>query len=241
MGERRLIGSRRRRHTVPKSLSWAMLAVALLIAGCGNSGESANVGNRHGGTDGFVALFGGSTADYEPARSPADLAASSDLVFSGSLEGFAKGRTYVYPGNEGSVPTVVMQARADKLLKGDLPEGSDGSVYIEIFGASDPAEWERRMPATAQAILYLAPLPTDATQAYPGSKIADDGASPPAGQPLFVATTPEGFFLEDRTSRSVIQPMDATAFPHTSLDQFQPDATEFPESRPDPTLGGGAG
>src|SRR5206468_3424580 len=121
-----------------------------------------------------------------------------------------------------------------------LPSNSAGKVYIELLGVAKPDLYDRYVPQSAAVILYLTQLPPTGV-APAGVPITNDGTGHPSDQPLFTTTNPQGFLLEDKASGSVREMQDAAEFPHTTLNDFMPNAKSFPP-RTESTLppGGGA-
>lgn len=225
-------------------------AVALGVAGAlivfGSDDDSSQVG--------LSSLFSaGGEADYEPADSPRELAQTLEtypdlkgqIGVRGSVAGFEAGRTYEYVDDPPGIPTVVLALAVDEVLLGELPEGSDGRVYVEVeVLGSEVSEavktFEGSLPPGTEILAYLAPA--GAKGPYPGTKIENDGAGHPPGQPLFRIYTPQGLYVADAVNGDVVQPEEDTVFPNSSLNDFEPSAEAFPpgEFNADVTLSSSA-
>jgi hypothetical protein len=235
-------GTARRGRTTTRARALAAAVTAAL--GVGAALLIFGSGDRNDGGDAaqLSALFSaGGDASYEPAASPAELASmlqdypdlKGQLVARGTVAGFADGRTYVYPDDPPATPTVVMQISVDEVLLGDLPSESDGSVYVEFDSTSGSGDglaqaFEESIPKGTETVVYLAPVDGDGP--YPGTKIENDGAGHPPGQPLFRIFSPQGLYLADPGTGDVIQPGESTVFAGASLDELEPSARAFPPS-----------
>lgn len=223
------------------------LAAALVLLPSGDGG-----GGTQAETPPLAALLGGGVPDYDPARSPADVASKlaeypnldGQLVAKGTIESFDAGRIYEFADPD-SQPTIVMRLDVDQVLQGELPAGSEGSVFVEFDGTvveeTDElvSSLEKGLPRGTPVLAYLAQLAPSGV--YPDVKITNEGAGVPAGQPIFEVFTPQGLYLEDPASGTITQPQESTEFPDANLEDLEPSAEEFPPSRIDPSLGGGAG
>lgn len=178
---------------------------------------------------GVVAAFSaGGTSNYEPARGPFDLSVKSDLVVAGSFAGFQKGPIF---GRSADAPdafsTVIGEFDVDRVVRGTLPDNSEGTVYLLEFG-SDPALFEDLIPKDAPALLFLQLLPPE--ELTPGAPVQDADTGRPPGQPTFASTTPQGVLFE--IGDSVIQPSEGTEYPNQELERFESKQLTFPEGIP---------
>jgi hypothetical protein len=117
-------------------------------------------------------------SDYEPAATPAVLAARVDAVVRGTIVGVEPGQSYApTPESDAVIATSVIEVAVSQVLVGNRSLVFSGSVYIEV------------------------PHP-----AYVGTGTSGEGEGPvvPFDHAAFAATVPIGvegaFFLEDRTA-----------------------------------------
>jgi hypothetical protein len=135
--------------------------------------------------------FGGISHDYNPFHSPEELAAASQVIVQGTVEGVRKGRTGT------GLRSVVLIVHTDRVLKGELPQSNDGNVYVELRGANspDPLYFSKAFPTGAAAIAYMVPAwdgtPSEGTDAT----IDNPNAGRPDGQALFM-TPQQGLILQ---------------------------------------------
>jgi hypothetical protein len=207
----------------------SVLAVAVLLAfgwvsGCGSSDSPDGSVSR------FAELFRGQTADYNVAGTPVDLAARSDLVIQGHIDGFNPGRVHGTSASDpGALSTVTMRVSVDSTLKGAVPRGADGQIFIEMWpsGNAESSVLEAAAPKDDPMLLYLTELPA---KLGPFDEIVDVDAGRPAGQPLFGFTTPQGMLIEDDAANAVTALLEGAEYRGTSLSDFLPSRSDFPEN-----------
>ncbi|MEV5053006.1 hypothetical protein [Arthrobacter sp. LAR12-1-1.1] len=138
-----------------------------------------------------LAAFGRITYDYEPFRSPAALAAASQVIVRGAVVGVRKGRVGT------GIHSIVLILRADTAIKGGLPQGSDGNVYLELNGArsSDPLYFLKAFPKGAAAVAYMVPAGDGTPREGTDVTVENPMAGRPDGQALFMAP-PQGLVLQ---------------------------------------------
>lgn len=138
-----------------------------------------------------LAAFGGVSSDYNPFHSPEEIAAASQVIVQGTVEGVRKGRTGT------GLRSVVLIVHTDRVVKGELPRGNDGNVYVELRGANspDPLYFKKALPKGAAVVAYMVPAwdgtPSEGTDAT----IDNPNAGRPDGQALFM-TPKQGLVLQ---------------------------------------------
>ena len=147
-----------------------------------------------------VAAFRGLTYDYDPLRSPDELAKLSKIVVSGIVAQVQAGRTTKFPGNDeakGSTSIVLVLANA-KVITGELDAGGDGIVYIELPnpGRPDSAYYNKAFPTGASVAAYLVPAPDGLPTEGIDVAIEDPNAGRPQGQPLYLPANPQGLAIQ---------------------------------------------
>jgi hypothetical protein len=179
------------------------VASALLLVACG-AGPAPSAENRKscvsspaGGT---VESFQGPSYDYDPLRSPDELAKQSELIVSGTISAVREGRTTVFPTNkqiEGSTTAVVVIANVTA-VRGQPQAGNDGSVYLELHGLNhpDPARISRALPGGARVVAYLVPAWDGTPRAGTDGALANPAAGRPAGQALYLPAGPQGLAIQ---------------------------------------------
>jgi len=199
-------------------------AFIFTLTGCGSGNDSAP-----GDLDAFVKLFTGYAADYEPARSPQQLAEWSDLVVLGRIHSVTDGR--IHGDGVSRSTTVVVAVDVREVKKGALPPRSENRVYVEMESSYQrPASaYDKVAPRDVDALLFLTPAP--ATGVPGGQRIENPDAGRPNGQPLWQVTTPQGFLVGSAT-QGVFQVREFENYPSASLEEFFPEADRFP---PDPS------
>lgn len=222
----------------PVLRNWAIIgatAVALLVPACASSDSSSDRGaapsseaDSRGDVAAFVELFTGYSADYEPAKSPRELAEWSELVVAGRMVSVIEGRVFgTARGAPGAGSTVVLEVEVSSVEKGELPAGSNGRVYVEFDSSyrRPAADYNRVTPKDVDVLLYLVRAPLTGSANEP---IQDEDAGRPDGQPLWWITTPQGFLIED-DARNVTQVREFHNYSGVALEQFFPASERFPE------------
>jgi hypothetical protein len=200
-----------------KSLSVTAVALAALAA-CGKTTPDSGVAPQS--TTGFAHLFDQYHADYEPAKSPAELSNWSDLVVTGTIVAVKDGRV-----ESDGYRSIVMVVEADKTLKGP----ASSKVYVELPnpGTRQASVYDAAAPKSADVLLYLmdtAPLDKESPT------LVDPSEGRPAGIPLYQPVNPQGVVIGDPSR--VTQLLEFRSFEGSSLEQFLPDEVKFP---PPPT------
>jgi hypothetical protein len=198
-----------------------LLLASLLLGGAVACGSDTDSGRS---VEAFAALFKGYGADYTHVDTPAALADESKLVVEGRIAKIAKGRTIgVAVTHPGASPTVVMAVTVTWVHRGALPDGANGTVYVELSAPRDRdfGRYDRAAPKQSPVLLFLTPAPP-ATD-FP---VVDPNAGRPAGQPLYRPASPQGFLIE--ADRKVLQILMFTQFEGASLADFRPDSPRFP-------------
>lgn len=151
-----------------------------------------------------LAAFAGPSPDYDPLPSPDALAALSQVVVQGTVEGIREGRA----GTD--LETIVLVLHPDRVAKGELPPDNDGNVYLELPGANGPdldvpgedrtdlSYYERALPKGAAVVAYLVPAPAGLPEEGTDVKIGNPKAGRPDGLPLYLPAGPQGFAIQGR-------------------------------------------
>lgn len=167
----------------------------------------------------FARMFGGSSADYDPASSPSELADWSTVVVEGRLVEIIAGREHGRDADDPSLAmSVTMVVAVDQVLHGQ----ADDLVYVEMPSPGNtPARDYKDVGAALPVVLYLNPA-----QHEPGI-IIDESAGRPKDEPLFQLTNPQGMVIGGE--ESVTQILEFTTYPGASLEEFYPDRTQYPQ------------
>lgn len=199
---------RRARPTTTRLLAAAAVA-AVLVAG-GGLLRSTTAPDAPAGTAApspsadpqalLEALGGSSSADYDAAATPAELAAGTDLVALGRFERFQPGRALALAdGRELATTSTVLVLRDVRVVQGQLPAGSDGLLHVETrLGGEDALQPDAAaaLPRGTEVLVYA----QEAGGAAPGREgdvhLVDPGAGRPAGQPLYVVRGPQGLAVQ---------------------------------------------
>jgi hypothetical protein len=127
--------------------------------------------------------------DYQPADTPAALAAEADAVVTGTIVALRPGQSYASAPDSGpDWTTSVIEVRVDQLVAGDSAVVAAGSVYIE-------APTIERAPCPAPVPESYGVFFLHASEPYSGT-ILHEGAGRPAGARL-TAPFVQGFLIED--------------------------------------------
>jgi hypothetical protein len=144
--------------------------------------------------------FSGVDYDYDPVESPAALAGLSTLVVTGTIDRIQAGRVEAIPAgvNTPAASTIVLVLRDVKVELGQLDEGSDGFVYVELpnAGTQKPEAYEDGLPAGSSVVAYLLPAPDGAPIEGLDSAIADPKAGRPEGQALYQTANPQALIIQ---------------------------------------------
>ncbi|MBT2596854.1 hypothetical protein [Arthrobacter sp. ISL-72] len=151
--------------------------------------------------DDTLGAFNGLSYDYDPFRSPNQLAEHSELVISGTVAGFREGRSLALAGNEQVVgsKSVVLVLTDITTARGDLADGNDGHIYVELRnpGHPDPSYYDRAFPSGALVVAYLVPAPTEQPRADIDETYASRRAAGlPDGQRLYMPTNPQSLIMQ---------------------------------------------
>lgn len=185
------------------------VVAALVLAACGHIDEGATQSPAEGLTDqssvespkeglaGFLYCMQQIQYDYEPADSPAALAAEADLVVTGTIVALRRGQSYApTPNSSPEVMTSVFEVRIDQVLVGDLAVVADGSVYVEV-PTLDRAPCPARIPE-AYGLFFL----NDRTNEPYWETVLEEGAGRPEGTRL-MAPFVQGFLIEGAAAKLV--------------------------------------
>jgi hypothetical protein len=139
-----------------------------------------------------LAAFGRNTYDYEPFHSPAALAAASQVIAQGTVEGVREGRT-----GKG-LHSVVLILDISRVVEGELSRGNDGNVYLELHGAgsSDPLYFSKAFPKGAKVVAYMVPAGGGTSRAGTDVTVDNPRAGRPDGQALYLPAAPQGLVLQ---------------------------------------------
>lgn len=185
------------------------VAAALLLAACGAGAPSAGLALTAEAGEPCTASttattpepFRGPVYDYDPSRSPDQLARESRLVVSGTIAAVREGRTTVYPASSAGIegPTSIVLVLSDvTAVSGQLQGNNDGNTYVELQATMqpDPASYSRALPAGARVVAYLVPAADGAPDARTDVSIANPAAGRPAGQALYLPAGPQGLAIQ---------------------------------------------
>jgi hypothetical protein len=205
-------------------LGLALLATLGACVGCSSTTGEAPAQSVTS-PESLIHAFNAFEADYDQLESPNDLAKDASLVVRGSIVGFSQGRSFPDPeGVLDAVPTAVMEVNVTEVLQGQMPEGSS-RVFVEFFAMPDAEEFDRLVPDSSDAVLYLLPVEEDVSP-MPGRPVADADAGRPVGAPLYTSVSPQGFYVD--VGSSVVQVVDEVTYPESGLGEFEPGSGDFP-------------
>lgn len=139
-----------------------------------------------------LAAFAGLSYDYDPFRSPEELAAASHVIIQGTVEGVREGRTGT------GVHSLVLIVNTGSVVKGELPPGNDGNVYLELpgSGSPDPSYYTKALPRGAAVVAYLVPAGDGTPREGTDARIDNPVQGRPAGQALYLPAGPQGLILQ---------------------------------------------
>lgn len=139
-----------------------------------------------------LAAFSGVTIDYDPFGSPEALAAVSQVIVQGTVNGVREGRTGT------GFNSIVLIVEVQKVANGELPQGNDGNIYLELSagGHPDPSYYTKAFPQGAAVVAYMRPAPDGLPREGIDVKIENPEAGRPAGQSLYLPTGPQGLALQ---------------------------------------------
>jgi hypothetical protein len=138
-----------------------------------------------------LAAFGGMSYDYNPFPSPEAIAAASQVIVQGTVEGIREGRTGT------GINSLVLIVNINGVVQGELPRGNDGNVYLELHRAgSEPLYYEKALPKGAAVVAYLVQAGDGLPKEGIDVRIDNPKAGRPDGQALFLPTGPQGLILQ---------------------------------------------
>lgn len=142
--------------------------------------------------------------DYEPATGPVDLATRSDVVVLGRIVDVREGRAFGESLEDvWLLETSVMEITVDQVIAGSMPANSEGRLYIELLrpGGLTNSRLAEAAPREPPVLLYASEIddPPKGDGFIP-EPVLNSGAGRPTGQPLMVATTPQGMLVDTGTS-----------------------------------------
>jgi hypothetical protein len=141
-----------------------------------------------------LTAFSGLTTDYDPLGSPEALAAVSQVIVQGTVNGVREGGT-----TSTGVTSIVLIVEAQKVAQGgELPQGNDGNIYLELRagGHPDPAYYTKAFPQGAAVVAYMRPASDGLPREGIDAKIENPEAGRPAGQALYMPAGPQGLALQ---------------------------------------------
>lgn len=152
--------------------------------------------------DPFLQLYRGYQADYEPAKTVANLAEMSEVVAVGRLKEIREGRIQgVARDDPGRSEYLIYVFNVIEKVKGAVP---GDVVYVEAIkpNREPAASFDAAAPKSAEALLYLrsaSPPPAAEPSVEPADQL-------PAGTRLQWFTTPQGFLIH--LGGRVVTPLD---------------------------------
>jgi hypothetical protein len=193
----------------------ALVAGAAAVAVC----VQLAVASGRPDAEGLTRLLASAPADYPIAGTPGELASRSDLVVTGRLARVAAGRVFGESADPaGQEHRLLLVIRVDRALKGEV----SGPAYVElpVHGNVAAAVVDEAVPDDARVLLYLAPAPAD-------GPFIDDRGDRPAGAPLYVPVTPQGFLLAGDGAAFAV--LDGVGYRGADLADFLPAVGRFPD------------
>lgn len=139
-----------------------------------------------------LAAFGSISYDYNPFNSPAVIGAASQVIVQGTVEGVRAGRAGT------GIHSIVLVLHAESVVKGGLPLGNDGNVYLELTGgnSSDPLYFAKAFPKGAEAVAFMVPAWDGPPREVTDVEIENPKAGRPDGQALYLPAGPQGLILQ---------------------------------------------
>ncbi len=205
---------------VPMLLGALLVCSAIAASGCGEGGSGSDSGPE-------IRPFTGVNSDFTPAESPRELGEQSDLVVRGETGEPQTGRIWgASPEDPGAIETLVIPIHVTNVEAGELPAGSNETVYLEVFAsAGAPRQSIIEGAAEEDGLFFL----TETPEVIPETtEIVDPDSGRPEGQPLYQAATPQGLLLEEESSGDIWSVGEEVAYPGVDLDSFLPTEDQFP-------------
>ena len=211
-----------------RSVLGALIAISAIAVGCGSAAQRGGGAlPSESGLDSLVREVRRVHADYEPSRTPAELARRADIVVSGRVAEVRPGQQYApVAGARPVISTSVLVIDVDDVLAGDESLAQDGRVYVEVphpAFVGVPGEGE---PDTSEEIVDEVPYDTSAfaqtvprttgvffldnrTEESDSAIVSDEGAGRPEGAPI-TGYYAQGFWLSDDSGRlqSIAEPIE---------------------------------
>jgi hypothetical protein len=202
----------------------ALVLAVLLGAASGCTALHPTTGDGERSAQQEAEPFAGGTADYDPARSPKQLASWSEVVVQGHIREVVPGRSWASSADDpGRADTITVVVAVEEILDGAMPPGSDGNLYLELPspGGVEAAVYDDAAPKEEVVVAYATLLPDDRPE-----PVLDPAAGRPAGQRLATLTTPQGLVLAtDAADGPVVDFADAEG---VDLCDYLPNALKFP-------------
>lgn len=196
----------------PARFSVAMIVISLLAAGCVQNTESPSrvIGSPYS-VDQTLSAFEGYSADYDPRRSPDEIAENSSLVVQGKIASMRSGRTESAAGNDALAPytTIVLVLENISAIVGTPPKGSAGRVYVELVnpGNRQPSEYDEAFPRGSDVVAYLSPAFDGVAPEGTDIEIDLPLEGRPAGQPLYQPSGPQSLIMQATPDDDVVWPL----------------------------------
>lgn len=187
---------------------------------------SASVATGESGQDRFLQLYRGYQADYEPAKTVANLAEMSEVVAVGRLKEIREGRIQgVARDDPGRSEYLIYVFDVIEKVKGTVP---GDVVYVEAIkpNREPAASFDAAAPKGAEALLYL----RSASALAPAEPSL--GPDVPAGTRLQWFTTPQGFLIH--LGGRVLAPLDQIGQSRPIFQGGDPDPTRLRSWLPSP-------
>lgn len=186
-------------------LASSLLAGSMVVACTASGTPNAESSPR---TQVTVAPFGAADivgdwgvmgVDAEPVSNSSDMLKWSDIVVSGTVGGLSEG-SYTAPSNGVVVRPVIARLDNVVVVDGELPTGSDGSVYVALVAPAGIDAVAKGVPVGTPMTLYG----WQVNPADPANGQASKVEGIPDGQPLYGSAHPAGLILQYGTADTPI-------------------------------------
>lgn len=156
--------------------------------------------------DKAISSFRNYSADYIVYDTPTKLAASSELVVTGSLAEVRVGRSMQNPdASWDKWTTTIMVIRSASTLAGKNRNSDTSVVYVELPNPSNMqlSEFRQALPVNARVVLYLSRAASKAENPDVASVNGNDDID----SSLYLPVSPQGFGMEDAQELTIVWPL----------------------------------
>lgn len=196
-------------------VSCAAAGACVLLSGCSTSSPGASLDSDQAAhatavpdADDVLVAFSGISFDYDAVETGADLAEISEAELTGTVRSVSEGRAATVVGTDDVLSqSIVVEIAPDQVFSGSDVQKLD-SVYVKLGNAGNKSAsaYADALPLGAHVMAYIEPAWDGSARTGVDQELQDPDAGRPAGEPLYMLTSPQGFAIA-ASSDDVVWPL----------------------------------